>query len=74
MNDSINLMFPENFSNRSVVTAICLIKRDVVPSCDLLHTIEAGHVAVGQIVRNNNIISRRNQFDSHMTADIPCTS
>ena len=43
---------------------------DYEASRNLLDTFETGHVTIGHIVCDHNLIAGLNKFDCHMTADI----
>ena len=70
MNDSINLMLCKQSVDRSIVTAVDLVERDIIPARNLLDALETCHVAVRHVVCNHNFISCLDEFDSYMTADI----
>ena len=46
MNHCVNLFLLKKILNRLLVTAIDLIERDILPSGNLLNSIEASHIAV----------------------------
>ena len=74
MDDRIYLIISEKFLNCSCITAVDLLKRDIVPSRDLPDSLETCHVAVGHVVYDYDIIAGRYKFHSHMAADIAGTT
>ena len=74
MDHCVNLLLVEKLCYSRIVAAVDLVERDVIPSCDLLYAVEACQVAVRHVVCNDNVITRCNEFYSHMTAYIAGTA
>ena len=69
MDDRIDLVFGEERLGRGRIAEIHLLEGNVVPSGDFLDPLEAGHVAVGQIVGDHDLIAGPDKFDGHMAPD-----
>ena len=69
MNNSVNLVRSEQELGRDSIAEIHLDERNILPSGDLLHTLETCHVAIGHIVGDNHIVPSLNKLNSHVTAN-----
>ena len=74
MDHCVDLLLVEEPAYSCIVTAVDLVERDVIPSCDFLYAVEACQVAVRHVVCNDHFVTRCNEFYSHMTADIAGTA
>ena len=74
MNHSIDFVTSEQILHLRGVAAIHKLERNVVPSGNLFHSLEAGHIAVGHIVRHHHIIARIDELHRHVAADISGTT
>ena len=70
MDDCINLIISKKLLHQSGVTAVDLLERNVIPSGNLLDSLETCHVAIGQVISHNDIKTSLDQLDRNMTADI----
>lgn len=62
--------FREKPVYRRILAAVYLLKRYVLPSRNLLDSLETCKVTIGKIVGNDDIIAGLDQLHSHMAADI----
>ena len=74
MNHSIDFVASEQILHLCSIAAIHQFERNVVPSGNLFHSLETGHIAVGHIVRHHYIIARIDELHRHVAADISGTT
>ncbi len=53
-----------------IIAAVDTFKRDIILSCDFLDPLKAGHIAIGHIVRDKDIIPGIDKLNSDVAADI----
>ena len=71
MDDRVDGIVGEDLPHGFRVAEVHLHQRDVVPPGDLLHPLEAGEVAVGEIIGDHHIVARLDQFHGDVAPDEP---
>ena len=66
MDDGVNGVFGKEGAGLLFIAEIHHFQREVFPSGDLLYALEAGTVAVGEIVGHNHIVARCQQFHRYV--------
>ena len=68
MDNRIDLVGGEQKLGSHGVAKVHLDEGYVFAAGDLFNPFEAGHVAIGHVVRHDHIVACLNEFDCHMTA------
>ena len=69
MDDRVNGIVGEDLPYGFCIAEIHLHQRNVVPAGNHLHAVEAGEVAVGEIIGDHHIVACLNQFHGDVAPD-----